>query len=152
MASRKFIVRSEEHVNETTGEVLTTKKTVTFASKSSDEFFMIFVKFIGGFFDLKSTLDMKLLIKFCQIADFNTGVVLLPAGLRKELLLDLDVKNSHLSNSIARLKEAGLISGEQGKYELNPIVAWKGDIKTRDELIRTKGLEFKMKFTSEEFN
>ena len=51
---------------------------------------MIFCKFIGGFFDLTSVLDMKLLIKFCQIADFNTGVVLLPAGLRKDLMLELN--------------------------------------------------------------
>lgn len=149
---RKYIVKSEESVNENTGEVLTTKKTVTFSSKSSDEFFMIFVKFIGGFFDLTSALDMKLLVKFCQVADFNTGLVLLPAGLRKELLEELNVKNSHLSNSIARLKKANLITGEQGKYELNPIVVWKGDIKTRDQLIKDKGLEFKMKFTSEQFN
>lgn len=149
---RKYIVKSEEQVNQDSGEILTVRKTVTFSSKSSDEFFMIFVKFIGGFFDLNSALDMKLLIKFCQIADFSTGVVLLPAGLRKDLMVELDVKNSHLSNSIARLKKAALITGEQGKYELNPIVVWKGDIKTRDNLIRDKGLEFKMKFTSEEFN
>lgn len=149
---RKYVVKSEESVNEDTGEVLTTKKTVTFTSKSSDEFFMIFVKFIGGFFDLTSVLDMKLLVKFCQIADFNTGVVLLPSGLRKQIMEELDVKNSHLSNSIHRLKDANLITGSQGKYELNPIVVWKGDIKTRDQLIRDKGLEFKMNFTSKEFN
>lgn len=150
--AKRYIVKSEEQVNEATGEVLTTRKTVTYSTKSTDEFFMVFVKFISGFFELKSALDMKLLIKFCQIADYNTGAVLLPAGLRKELQLELDVKNTHLSNAIARLKKSGLITGEQGRYELNPIVAWKGDIKTRDELIRTKGLEFKMKFTSEEFN
>lgn len=149
---RKYVVKSEDTVNEQTGEVLTTSKTVTFSSKSSDEFFMIFVKFIGGFFDLRSALDMKVLVKLCQLADFNTGCVLLPAGLRKDLMVCLDVKNSHLSNSIARLKKANLLSGEQGKYELNPIVVWKGDIKTRDQLIKEKGMEFKMNFTSEEFN
>jgi hypothetical protein len=149
---RKYVIHSEDTVNQATGEVLTTKKTMTFTSKSSDEFFMIFIKFISGFFDLRSAIDMKILIKFCMMSDFNTGMVLIPAGLRKELLVEFGIENSHLSNSIARLKKANLITGEQGKYALNPIVAWKGDIKTRDLLIKEKGLEFKMNFVSEEFN
>ena len=62
------------------------------------------------------------------------------------------MKNSHLSNSIARLKKVSLISGEQGKYELNPMIVWKGDIKTRDQLLKDRGMEFRMKFTSNEFD
>lgn len=150
--AKKLIVHNEEHINQETGEVTTLRKTVSISTKNSDEFFMVFVKFISGLFELKSANDIKILIKFCQIAEFNTGAVLIPPGRRKEILDELDIQTSHFSNSLNRLKKANLITGEQGNYKLNPIVTWKGDIKTRDSVIKTKGLDFNVKFTSEEFN
>lgn len=147
---RKLVVHNEEHINEVTGEVTTIRKSVSISTRGSDEFFMVFVKFMSGFFELKSALDQKVLMRFCQMAEFNTGQVLLPAGIRKDLLEEFQIKNSHLSNSIARLKKVNLITGEQGKYQLNPIVVWKGDIKTRDAIIKNKGMDFNVKFTGGE--
>lgn len=150
--AKKLIVHNEEIVNNETGEITTVRKSVSITTKNSDEFFMIYVRFVSGLFELSSANDIKILIRFCQLAEFNTGAVLIPAGRRKEMLDEFGMQSSHFSNAIARLKKANLLTGEQGNYKLNPIVVWKGDIKTRDQLIRNKGLDFNVKFTSEEFN
>lgn len=148
--AKKLTVHNEEKVDQQTGEVTTIRKTVSITTRNSDEFFMMFVKFISGVFELKSANDIKILIKFCQLAEFNTGAVMIPAGRRKEILTELKMNTSHFSNSINRLKQVGLITGASGSYQLNPIVSWKGDIKTRDTLIHNKGLNFNINFTGEE--
>jgi hypothetical protein len=152
--SRKIIEHLTESTNHDSGEVVTIKKSISVTTKTTDEFFMIFVKYLSGFFELTSAVDIKVLIKFCQCADFNTGQVLLPAGKRKELCDELNLKSTHLSNSITRLKAKGLVIGEQGTYELNPIVAWKGDMKTREQLIKQKNmrLDFRIDFNSTKFD
>lgn len=152
--TKRTINHLTEVINSDSGETTTIKKSITVQSKSTDEFFMLFVKYLSGFFELKSAIDIKVLIKFCQLADFNTGKVLLPAGSRKELCIELKMKSPHLSNSITNLKKLGLVAGEQGTYELNPMIAWKGDMKTREQLIKEKNLhlDFRINFNSNKFD
>jgi hypothetical protein len=57
---------------------------------------------------------------------------------------NLDYCQIHNSNFILRLlKKLGLISGEKGKFQINPQIFWKGDTKTR----REKNEELKITFS-----
>jgi predicted transcriptional regulator len=108
---------------------------VTIKASNTREFFTSLVKFLASFYDLTVSLDKELIACLCNLADESGSVVVNPIQ-RKKLLVELEVKNSHLSNSIKRLRDKGLISGEQGKYQLSSILIWKGleDALTNDDL------------------
>lgn len=152
---KRILEHSTETTSIETGETFLVKKSISIQAKTTDDFFMIFIKSLSGFFKIKSAVDIKVLIKFCQIADFNTGQILLPTGTRKDICSELDIQNQHLSNSIARLKTMGLVTGEQGKFELNPLLSWKGEMKEREKLLKKKKnmqLDFRINFNSNKFD
>ena len=127
----------QEIIDPTTGEVVLVTTSKTFSIKtSSEEFYMTFIKACSGLFELKSTTDLKLIIKMCCIAEFNTGKVYLPAETRKQICTELNVVNQQLSNSLKSLKEKNLIQGSKGLFYLNPSVFWKGTMETRNTFLR----------------
>lgn len=150
--SKKVISHTTQVINSDSGEVQEVTKSISIKAASTEEFFMMFVKHMAPFFNLRSLVDMKVLIKFCQIAEYNTGVVLLPTGLRKDICVELGINTPHLSNAIKRLKDHNLISGEQGQYKLNEVIAWKGEVKERDkEIKKNYKLNFRLEYISKAF-
>lgn len=145
MIKSKRLKHEQTHVDPDTGEILTTSKTYN-VKVNYDEFYMCYIENMAGFFNLKSLVEMKVLTKFCIIADFNTGRVLLPSGLRIELLKFLDISSQQLTNAIKHLKENGLLEGEKGTYYINPLVFWKGSNDARKELLKTGKLTINVEF------
>lgn len=109
-------------------------------ANDQQEFFKRLIKFLSGYYELTSALDNELLLHLCEVA--IDGEVKITAANRKSLLAILSVKNTHLSNSFARLKEKGLVNGEQGRYKLNNLLVWK-DL---DESIANDDLRLTLKF------
>lgn len=109
-------------------------------ANDQQEFFKRLIKFLSGYFELTSALDNELLLHLCEIA-IDGEVSITPAN-RKSLLSILSVKNTHLSNSFARLREKGLLTGEQGNYKLNALLIWKN----LDEAIANDDLKLTIKF------
>lgn len=128
-------------VDHQTGEVFTTHKEVKIKSKNADEFYMVFVRFMSPVFKIKSITDMHVLGKMCSLMEFNSNKVFLPAGRRKTICDELDILPSNLSRSITKLKELGLIKGDSGTYEINPIVYWKGTTSERAKLLKDKTIQ-----------
>jgi len=115
-------------------------RVLSIKANNQQEFFKRLIKFLSGYYELTSALDNDLLLHLCEVA--NDGEVTITPGNRKALLSILAVKNTHLSNSFARLKEKGLITGEQGKYKLSPLLVWKN----LDEAIENNDLKLTIKF------
>jgi hypothetical protein len=135
-------------VDQNTGEVITCTTSKSYSIKTdTDEFYMSFIEFMQPFFDLQSTTDKNLIAKLCTRAEYNTGKVRITAQDRIDLTKELEVDKSTLSRSIKKLVEKQLISGERGIYFINPLIFWKGDTKTRSELLK-KGLSITMEFKS----
>lgn len=137
-------------VDTETGEVhmVETEKLVSVKTET-EEFFQIYCRLIASVYELKYADDIKILIKFCEIAQFNTGVVLLPAALRKKVCEEIGILTSNMSKSIKRLKDKELLTGDRGEYKINPAIFWKGEQKVRAQILKDNGLALTLNFKSE---
>ncbi len=150
--AKKVIEHSTRSTNMETGEFQEITKSITVKTDSQEEFFMLFIKAIGPIFKIQSAVDIKVLLRLCQLAVYNGGTIPLTTTKRKELCDELGFQNPNLSNALSRLKKIGVITGQQGEFELNPIIAWKGDLKSRDKAIKKMQLDFKIQYQSTKFD
>lgn len=114
--------------------------------KNTEDFYFTFIQMFQQQLKIKSLTDVHVLTKFCLMMEYNSTKVKLTAGARKQLCDDIGIKMPHLSNSIGRLKEFGIIRGKDGEYEVNPFFAWKGKLSEREKLLSMNGVEIKLKF------
>jgi DNA-binding MarR family transcriptional regulator len=144
MAKRLRHVEEKHDVQ--TGELLTISKTFSVKAAKSEEFFFTFLSALNAMSDLSSASDIKILAIFCSIAEYNTGKVVLSKDKRSEIAKKLKVTLQAITNSISRLKKAGLICGNRGVYEINPQYFWKGTTNEREKLLKSEGLNIVIKF------
>lgn len=137
-------------VDSSTGEVVSVETEKIFNIKTTVETFtMMYNDYLGKLYGIKHLSDIKLITKFCEIAEFNTGKVVLSSATRDEICEQLDISKPNLSKNIKRLKELGLIDGDKGTYIIDPKLFWKGDRKMRAELLKGEGMKVILNFKSE---
>src|SRR5690606_9238743 len=105
---------------------------------------------IKSMYNLTSVGDIKLLNAFCCRAVFDTGEVLVPPSIKKEIAEELNMDLSQISRSIKSLIAKGLITYDGGRVQLNPFLLWKGSTRTREKLLKEGGLELRIKFQYKE--
>ena len=133
MKKRLINSRTVKNLDGTITEEVETSYTVDY---KSTPFGMIFMDDMSALNSLSGALDFKLLNAFLSKAEFNTGVIRLPPAERKILADSLSTTSQGITNSIRHLKEAGIIDGDKGLYQLNPYIVWKGSTATRNRLIK----------------
>lgn len=136
--------------NKETGESFEEEKTVTVRTEGGDKFYMTFIENLSSLYNIGCVTDVKVLSKMCSMAEYNTYRMLMPKAVRKEIMDELGINTQTMSNALSRLKSVNMISGEDGMYEINPTIFWKGSTKERDRLLKTKGIEIKIKFKIED--
>jgi hypothetical protein len=149
MASRHFIKsNTRDIVDPETGEITgsETNKFVEIKLGKQEEFFMTYCKYLSSFYELKYADDIKIIIKFNEWAEFDTGKVDLTPKKRLEITESLGIRNDSISKSLRRLLDIGLINGDRGSYVINPIIFWKGDKAKRKELLENEGLKVEFNF------
>lgn len=118
--------------------------------KPEDEFYMVYIKYMSPYYNLKYADDIKILAKLCEWADFDKGTVFLTSGRRSEILETLGIHNSNVSKSLNRLKENKHISGTRGEFIINPVIFWKGSKASRMELMKKESIQVIFKFSLEQ--
>lgn len=132
-----------EQVNPETGEIVTLVSAKEYSTRiKPDTFYMTFIDYISPLFKLKSENARKLLTWMCCHAEYNTGTVHITAADRKEIASSLNIAITTITNNLAKLKELGLITGESGKFQINPMIFWKGDTKVREKMINELKITF----------
>lgn len=150
--SKGFIKQTERKFLDENGieRFQTLTKEFTYKNQQ-DPFYMVFVQYVQWMYSLKSITTLKVLYKLLEMAEYNTGDVSLSTGKRNEIMKELDISRSSLTQSINHLVEAGAIhqktiesvnqeTGEitietiRGEYLIAPEMFWKGDLKKRSEL------------------
>lgn len=132
----KHIVKSTtvEHRDQETGEIFAIETEKTFNVKvKGDHFFQTYVGLLAPFYGLEHLSDTKLIVKLCELADFNTGGVSISSARRATICEELKINSSNFSKYMARLKKKELISGDKGEYIINPTLYWKGEAKVREQ-------------------
>lgn len=149
MAERIVNTRTLETVTPD-GELISLDVSKTYIIKldESDRFFMVYYNMLKSFYQIKYLKDVMLLIKLVELADYNTGVVTIATKTRESICKELGVNKSNLSSMFRRLRDLELIYGEKGVYTINEGVFWKGEATIRKNILKEKGIEFILKFTT----
>jgi hypothetical protein len=114
----------------------------TFTEKiSPDNFYMTFIGYMSPLFNLHSDVARSILDWMCMRAEYNSGVVDLSTSKRQKMCSDLSITSNQVTNNLKKLKELGLITGEKGEFTINPEIFWKGDTKTRQQVLEGKSLK-----------
>ena len=140
----------EETVDRRTGEITTVRKTFAVKTKTKEEFFMVFLSGLNAICSLSRPSDIKILACLCERAEYNTGTVRLTPEDRQSIMKKLDIKPQAFSNSLSRLKKAGLVAGDRGSYEVNPQHFWKGETNERERLLKARSMDLLLQYRQEE--
>lgn len=143
MAKHKLEHTIIERKNPITGqtEEIETKKIVKIDVKPDDEFYMVYIKYMSTYYELKYADDIKILAKLCEWVEWEKGIVYLTSTRRLEITDKLKIHNANISKSLNRLREKKLISGKGGEFLLNPTAYWKGSKQARYEMLMDKGIQ-----------
>jgi hypothetical protein len=142
MAKRITQTIQREIVDVTTGGVVKVDTQKTFTEKVSPEsFYMTFIGYMSPLFNLHSDVARSILDWMCMRAEYNSGVVDLSASKRQKMCQDLSITSNQVTNNLRKLKELGLITGDKGEFTINPEIFWKGDTKTRQQVLEGKSLK-----------
>lgn len=139
-------------VDQSTGEVLQYESEKVYKEKiNSDNFYMIFSDYSNRLYRVNSGVAHNVFIWLCTHAEFNTAKVSLTSADRSDLRAELDISDSQLTHALKILKDKSLITGERGRFIINPEVFWKGDQRIRkSELLKNKELEVTVRIVDSE--
>lgn len=150
MAKRITQTIQREIVDVTTGELVKVDTQKTFTEKiSPDNFYMTFIGYMSPLFNLHSDVARSILDWMCMRAEYNSGVVDLSTSKRQKMCSDLSITSNQVTNNLKKLKELGLITGEKGEFTINPEIFWKGDTKTRQQVLEGKSLKVSFELIEE---
>jgi predicted transcriptional regulator len=71
-------------------------------------------------YEIKSMMAIKVLYKLIERSSFNVGEVSLSVKDRAEICSELDTNTAVISRALRQLLDLNVISGEKGKYKINP--------------------------------
>lgn len=149
MSTKHFLESTTiSRVDKETGEITETevKKLVKINMGKQEEFYMTYCQYLAPLYQLTYADDIKLIVKLCELGQYDTGKVQLSSARRGEITETLGLHNSNISKSLKRLVQKQLISGEKGEYQLNPVIFWKGDRAVRKEILRRGGIDVMFNF------
>lgn len=145
MAKKLTQTIQRDIVDLTTGEVVKMDSTKIFTERVTPErFYMTFIDYVAPIYRLNSEVARRMLDWMCEHAAFNTGIVSLSVMDRKQMCEELHLANNQVTNNLKKLKELNIISGEKGRFTINPDIFWKGELTERQnhrELFKNKNLK-----------
>lgn len=118
----KQIVQEETRrvVDQYTGEIIDSSVKKTFSIKKDvDPFYLTYSKCMSILYGITSLSAIKILWKFLEEAQYNTGKVVISSAMKKQILTDLDISESIYTKSLKLLAKLEIISGSRGEYQIN---------------------------------
>lgn len=140
--------KTVSRVDKETGDVFLIETSKRFAVDIGrrENFTQIYFDMLKGFYNIRGDLNIKLLVKLCEFAEYGTGEVYLTTWHRNEIRRVLGVTQSQISTGLNMLKGLGLIRGEKGRYVIDEGAFWKGSIEDRRKVLQSRGVEFGIQF------
>jgi hypothetical protein len=70
---------------------------------------MVFVNYVQWTYGVKGVTTIKLLIKLLERAEFNSGEIAIPSGLRKQLIEELKISPSMFTKALKELIDTDVL-------------------------------------------
>ena len=128
------------------GVIATVQKEFTVKSSSSEEFFITFLSGLNSITDLVRPSDVKVLALLCTKANPVNGIVELSVNARSTMTKSLDMTQQSFSNALLRLRQANLLEGERGDFEVHPQNFWRGSLEDRQVLLKDMSAELALNY------
>lgn len=111
------------------------KEFKSYGTVSDDEFFCMFSCGSNALYKLQSVIAIKLVLMLCCSLKSNSAILHVSNRLRGELGVNLGISQKKLDEAFELLEEHNIIYRKNGNIKLNPIMFWKGNIKSRNYTI-----------------
>lgn len=131
-------MEEKEFTHEINGcRITVTKVFNTSKKRDCDGFYKTFFDSLSIMNEL-SNRAKSILQWLCTNSDYNTGIVRLTSGDRKEICESYKLSNNGISNLLKELKDKNIIAGNHGFFYINPKYFWKGDDESRERILKDK--------------
>ena len=138
---RKFLV--EEHntqiTDPETGEIINYSGHKEVQLKESEPFFLTYSRQILALYStdvLNATT--KVLYKMLEYSEWNTGKVFMTTDRVEELMSICGISRATYHRAVKELRDKGIITKGKGSYTIAENMFWKGELKMRDKVIKSK--------------
>lgn len=115
-----------------------------------ESFYITYIDNLSGYLNLTSNADKSVLTYLCTKAEYDTGRAAISAEERVLACKAIGISSQQFTNSISKLKELKLITGKSGFYMINPAIFWKGNSKTRSQLLKNNDVAVQFNFILDE--
>ena len=138
---RKFFVAEHktEHIDTTTGEIISYSDSKEIQLKENEPFFLTYSKQIMALYStdvLNATT--KVLYKMLEYSEWNTGKVFMTADRVEEIMSICNISRATYHRAVKELIDKGIIIKGKGSYTIAEEMFWKGELKMREKIINAK--------------
>lgn len=114
-------------------------KSVEAIKVDTEPFFLTYSKQIMALYDMPVfNATTKVFWKLLEFAEWNTGKVFMNVNRRNEIMEVCNIGKTSYYRALDDLVAAGLITKDKDVYTIDERMFWKGDRKTRNELMNAK--------------
>lgn len=104
-----------------------------------EPFFLTYSKQILSLYNLSVfNVTTKVFWKFLEFAEWNTGEVIMNINRRNEIMQVCGISKTSYYRALDELIKAGLLTKNKDVYTIDERMFWKGDRKSRKELMNAK--------------
>lgn len=105
----------------------------------TEPFFLTYSKQIMALYDMPVfNATTKVFWKLLEFAEWNTGKVFMNVNRRNEIMEVCNIGKTSYYRALDDLVNTGLITKDEDVYTIDERIFWKGDRKTRTEMINAK--------------
>lgn len=105
----------------------------------TEPFFLTYSKQIMALYDMPVfNATTKVFWKLLEFAEWNTGKVFMNVNRRNEIMEVCSIGKTSYYRALDDLVAAGLVTKDKDVYTIDERMFWKGDRKTRTEIINAK--------------
>lgn len=105
----------------------------------TEPFFLTYSKQIMALYDMPVfNATTKVFWKLLEFAEWNTGEVIMNINRRNEIMKVCGISKTSYYRALDELITANLITKNKDVYTIDERMFWKGDRKTRDNLIKAR--------------
>ena len=137
----KFLVEDYkgQRVDPETGEIIEFSEHKSVQLKETEPFFLTYSKQIMALYStdvLNATT--KVLYKMLEYSEWNTGKVYMTTDRVEEIMSICNISRATYHRAVKELIDKGIIIKGKGSYTIAENMFWKGELKMRESIIKSR--------------